>query len=301
MSLKENYKNLLAGKTPKADFIKNNYDSVFRSLFEVSDYLKETEITKVELMNSDVIMTYQSGMKLACEKNEYRTAPLETLNFLKYEEAEITVFNQLVKGKKNFYDIGGNIGFYALNAAILNPDIKVKTFEPVPKMFATLTKNIALNQLGSRIEAHNMGFSDSEGTVSFFIYPFGGTNASMVNVSDNRDAQEVKAKIIRLDDFVAKGNPAPDIIKCDVEGAEKLVLMGALETIKKHKPILFFELLRKWSAKFNYHPNEVLETLKGIGYKCYVPHEGKLKPFGLMDDSTVETNFFFLHPDKHET
>ena len=32
-----------------------------------------------------------------------------------------------------------------------------------------------------------------------------------------------------------------DFIKIDTEGSEILVLIGALETIKKYKPIIFFE------------------------------------------------------------
>lgn len=299
MSLRDNRKNFLNGKIPKADYIRMNYETVFKPLFDVSDFLRETEIEKVELTGGDVIMTYKSGMKLSCDKDEYRTAPLETINFLRYEESEVDIFNKLIVGKKSFYDIGGNIGFYALNGAIKNAALKVKTFEPVPKMFSTLTKNISLNGLQSRIEAVNKGLSDSEGTVSFFIYPFGGTNASLVNVSDSKNAVEVKATITKLDTYIALGNSAPDIIKCDVEGAEKLVLMGALETIKKHKPVLFFELLRKWSAKFHYHPNEVLQTLKDLGYRCFVPHAGSLVEFGTMDDNTTETNFFFLHPENH--
>lgn len=299
MSLRENYRRFTEGKIPKADYIRTNYESAFRPLFDISDFLRETEIEKIELTGGDVVMTYKSGMKLACEQNEYRTAPIETINFLKYEDAEVSIFNTLVKGKKSFYDIGGNIGFYAVNAVIRNPSISVKSFEPVPKMFATLTKNVSLNKFQTQIEAVNMGLSDKEGSVSFFVYPFGGTNASMVNVSDNSNAQEVKAAITKLDSYVAKGNPPPDIIKCDVEGAEKLVLDGGIETIRKHKPVLFFELLRKWSAKFNYHPNEVIGTLRDLGYHCYTPHEGRLVKFDTMTEETSETNFFFLHPDTH--
>lgn len=300
MKLKDNFRKFEKGETSKAQFIQNNFEGFYAPIFEVADYLNLTDISKVELTDGQVVMTYRrTGMKLTCERNEYRTAPLETLNFLQYEEAEVSVFNKLLKGKKSFYDIGGNIGFYAINAVILNPEIIVNTFEPIPKMFSTLQKNVELNSSKDRIKAHNLGFSDSEQTVSFFIYPFGGTNASMVNVSDSHDAQEVKAHVLRLDDFVMRGNTPPDIIKCDVEGAEKLVLLGGLETVKKYHPILFFELLRKWSAKFNYHPNDVLDILKEHGYQCFVPHEGKLKKFESIDENTLETNFFFLHSTTH--
>ena len=301
MSLEINYKSFVSGKLPKADFIKKNYEESHRLLFEYSNFLKKTDISKIEISDGQVIMTFRKGgFKLLCENSEYRTAPLETLNFLTYEEEEVSIFNKLLVGKKNFYDIGGNIGFYAVNAAVVNPDVKIKTFEPIPKMFSTLQKNIDLNQLNHRVEAYNHGLSDSEKELSFFVYPFGGTNSSMINVSGSKDAVEVHSKVIRLDNFIqTNSHAAPDIIKCDVEGAEKLVLLGAINTIQTYKPVLFFELLRKWSAKFDYHPNEVLDILKEIGYECFVPSEGKLKKFQHIDESTTETNFFFLHTQSH--
>lgn len=301
MSLESNYKDFQSVKITKADFIKKNYSETFSSLFDLSSYLPNTDIKKIEIEDSKLIMTYRrNGMKLMCEKDEHRTAPIETINFLKYEEDEVSVFNELLKGKKLFFDIGGNIGFYAVNSATNYTNLKVQTFEPVPKMFQTLSQNIELNGLQPRVKTNNFGFSDAPGTVSFFIYPFGGTNASMVNVSDAKDAIQVTSKVLKLDDYVKETSLVPDIIKCDVEGAEKLVLMGGLETIKRHKPVMLFELLRKWSAKFNYHPNEVLTVLHEIGYKCFVPHNGKLKLFSKVDDSTLETNFFFLHSDVHQ-
>lgn len=58
-------------------------------------------------------------------------------------------------------------------------------------------------------------------------------------------------------------------------------------------------MLRKWSAKFNYHPNDIIQLLAGIGYRCFTAQNDKLVPFSRMDENTTETNFFFL-PHKHE-
>ena len=35
------------------------------------------------------------------------------------------------------------------------------------------------------------------------------------------------------------------------------------------------------------------------GYSCHVAKDDKLVPFAEMDESTLETNFFFLHEEKH--
>ena len=90
-----------------------------------------------------------------------------------------------------------------------------------------------------------------------------------------------------------------DFIKCDVEGAELFVYQGGIESIQKNQPIIFTEMLRKWSAKFNYNPNEIIDLLFGLGYRCFIAKADQLVEFFRMDDNTIETNFFFLHSDNH--
>jgi hypothetical protein len=92
---------------------------------------------------------------------------------------------------------------------------------------------------------------------------------------------------------------ALDFLKCDVEGAEYFVFQGGIETIKKFRPMIFTEMLRKWSAKFNYHPNDIIQYLNAIGYSSFIIHDSRLKRFHLMDNNTLETNFIFLHNEKH--
>ena len=79
-----------------------------------------------------------------------------------------------------------------------------------------------------------------------------------------------------------------------------LAFRGGLNVITKFKPIIFTEMLRKWSEKFNYHPNDIIKFFADIGYDCYVNEGDFLKLFARMDDLTKETNFFFLHRDKHK-
>jgi FkbM family methyltransferase len=47
---------------------------------------------------------------------------------------------------------------------------------------------------------------------------------------------------ISLDDFVAAGNPAPNIIKIDVEGAEAEVLLGAKTIMNSIRPVVLVEV-----------------------------------------------------------
>ena len=90
-----------------------------------------------------------------------------------------------------------------------------------------------------------------------------------------------------------------DFIKCDTEGAEKMVFLGAQQVLKKLKPMIYTEMLRKHAERFGYHPNEIIDYFKDYDYDCYREENGHLIQFTFMDDRTEETNFFFLHKEKH--
>ena len=91
-----------------------------------------------------------------------------------------------------------------------------------------------------------------------------------------------------------------DFLKCDVEGAELLVIEGGLKSIEKYKPILFLEMLRKWSDKFGYHPDEIIEKLKSINYRCFKVIKTNLEEITEITDLEEATNFFFLHTEHHK-
>jgi hypothetical protein len=60
-----------------------------------------------------------------------------------------------------------------------------------------------------------------------------------------------------------------NFIKCDVEGAELLVLKGGKKTIGTYSPIIFVEVCHDWTRKFNYQPDEIIDFLKEFGYSHF--------------------------------
>lgn len=135
--------------------------------------------------------------------------------------------------------------------------------------------------------------------MNFYYYPEGSGNASLNNVSGTENIQKVISHVRKIDEFVEENNLHLDFIKCDVEGAELFVFKGGIASIERDKPIIFTELLRKWSVKFNYHPNELITLFKNLGYRCFSAKEGELIEFFTMTDATIENTFFFLHEKKH--
>jgi hypothetical protein len=59
-------------------------------------------------------------------------------------------------------------------------------------------------------------------------------------------------------------------------------------------------MLRKWTAKFNYHPNDIITFFSEIGYQAYIIcGKSQLKQIKTIDEMTIETNYFFLHHKSH--
>jgi FkbM family methyltransferase len=290
-------------KYNKAGIIKSEYiDSMYEQhalLFEYPEFISDTDIAKIEISDLGVIMTArESGIKMFCSSQDKRIAPIEILNFGNYEKEEMAMMFNLVHDGDVFFDVGANFGWYSLNVAKKYPRSLVQAFEPIEKTFGFLQKNIKINNLDN-ISANNFGLSNEEKKSVFYYYPEGSGNASAANLSDHDSVERVDCSVKTLDKFVEEKQIKIDFIKCDVEGGELFVFQGGVNAIKANQPIIFTEILRKWSKKFNYHPNEIIHLLSDLGYLCFVCRNFKLVQISSIDEETVETNFYFLHKVKH--
>jgi FkbM family methyltransferase len=261
--------------------------------------LQGTDIERLEIADGRVLATIRgTGIQLLCDPEDKRIAPVEIMNFGNYETPDYTMVRRLVPEGGTVLDVGANVGYYTLSLCRQVRDVRIHSFEPIPKTFALLQEHVKINR-ASNANIHNFGFSDREETKTFYYYPEGSGNASSANLSEGANVRTITCQVKRLDDFVKSSGLHVDFIKCDVEGAEIFVFRGAVATLKKDRPAVFTEMLRKWAAKFNYHPNEIIALMRDLGYGCYCEHQGSLRTFTTMDENTVETNFFFLHPENH--
>jgi FkbM family methyltransferase len=298
MSLEEVKKEFENKKIDKWEYIDKMY-SIHRILFDYADFISNTNISQIKIKDHQVIMTFRdSEVQFICAKNDKRIAPFDVLNFDNYERAELLMQMELIDGDDTVLDIGGNYGWYALHIAKKFPNCSILSFEPIPSTFQHLNENIRLNNL-SNIQTLNFGLSDAPGSFKFYYNPELSVNASLANVSGSDYVEEITCEVRTLDEYCTSTGLKVDFIKCDVEGAELLAFKGAKATIQKDCPVIFSEMLRKWTAKFNYHPNDIISFLSELGYNCYVLYEGQLKNFDVVDDRTIETNYFFLHKEKH--
>jgi len=298
MKLADIKRAFLAGQISKPEYI-DQMHTVHAGLFDYAEFIQGTDISKIEITDGLVVMTSrEDGLKIICDKDDKRIAPIETLNFENYEESDSRMIHQLITDGNVIFDVGANVGWYAVSIAKKYPKSQIIAFEPIPKTFGYLTKNIALNN-SQNVFTNQLGLSDKAGELIFYYYATGAVNASSANLTGDKSVQEIRCPVTTIDDFCAAKDLRVDFIKCDVEGAELFVFKGGVKTIEHWKPVVFAEMLRKWSAKFNYHPNEIIKLFSDLGYRCFTAHGNKLHEFLSMDEETKETNFFFLHPTQH--
>ncbi len=285
----------LEGKLPKHEYFQTMLakNGVLR---QYSELIKGTELAELRITGAGVCgVGKRFGVKHVLVFEDVSNIPLRMLAVGDYEPEEMELILGLVRAGDTVFDIGGNTGWIAMNIARKIPGGKIHVFEPIPYTAAILEQNLALNGFDN-ISLHKIALSDKKAVNTFYLNKKELGATSMRNIRETEDAVAVSVKSERLDDFVREnGVRGLDFIKCDVEGAELLVIKGGLETIKKYRPILFVEMLRKWAAKFNYHPNDIIALLAPLGYACYAIEKDKLLPMKIMDDTVMCTNFFFVH------
>lgn len=285
----------------KAEFIAEAH-KLHQVLFEYSEIINSSDVQEIMISQDGVSFVIGEDLiRLFAPPGEARVAPIEIMNFSSYEPEETQVIDLLMEGTSQILDIGANIGWYSVRLAKRNRNAVIYAFEPMPISYEFLQKNIAANNLGNRVRSYNYGLSDVSGVFQYFLSPTGGTNASLKNVADAKDASRVTGLTLTIDEWVANQNVIPDFIKCDVEGAELLVFRGAKNTLEACKPIVFSELLRKWSQPFGYHPNDMLEYFRGFGYVCFAIGVNGSTLITTITNETIETNYAFLHKDAHSS
>jgi FkbM family methyltransferase len=287
----------LAGDMDKHAYSKamQQYHSL---LFDYAKLIQGTRAARIAVTDGQVCIVTRDEIKFICDPSDRSIPAIQLLNFGDYEPDERAILFHLLQPGMNVFDIGANVGWYSLLIAKNIPGSSLYAFEPIPSTFSSLKANIEINSF-SNVCAFNYGISDQDGQNVFYFSPEISGAASGANILGSDTVDKIACRVRPLDDVWRELGVRVDFIKCDVEGAELFVFRGGMQCITSDHPIILSEMLRKWSAKFGYHPNEIISLLEGIGYHCYEIAGPRLKRLVRMDEQTEPTNFVFLHSQEH--
>ena len=213
-------------------------------------------------------------------------------------EKELEIVDKYSDKSKDALDIGVYRGVYSYK---LSQNFKtVHSFEPNPLLYPYLEKN--LKKVINNMILYNLALSDINGSSelklpirskSIFknnieeLFKLGAATMHPNNIIDN--FKKVPIQMKRLDDIKIKNNIG--FIKIDVEGHEKNVIQGGLDTIKRNKPILLIEIEEKHTKK---PVEETINFIKSLNYNAFIYKERTLIEFDGINKNQRERNYIFI-------
>ena len=138
----------------------------------------------------------------------------------------------------NCLDVGANRGLFLREFRRIAPEGHHIAYEPLPQLAAKLAEEFP------EMDIRQRALSNTDGTATFVhvtdpaLDGYSGLAGSWAERDTHTESITVATD--RLDDHLPDGW-LPTFVKIDVEGAERLVLEGAMRTFSTAKPTIAFE------------------------------------------------------------
>lgn len=203
---------------------------------------------------------------------------------LNYEPVQSKVFVLIARNSRIVFDIGTQIGYYAILAAKLGAE-KVFAFDVDKSFLRVALKNAERNKVYNKIKFIRKAISNKDGEI----------------VSIENYSGKSLVKTISLDSFCLQNQVWPDFVKMDIEGFELESLEGAPKLLE-HKPIILLAFHPKFIQARNRPAERVLLLLLDNGFSFYAFTRNGLREVSLNPDNLAqllnrETGDFLCLPD----
>ena len=180
-------------------------------------------------------------------------------------ELLVALMEEVLEPDSDCLDVGAHAGSVLGEMRRLAPGGRHVAWEPLPEFAARLRETYP------GVEVRQAALSDENGEREFahvladpgwsgFVHrptPAGGR------------VETITVRTERLDDALPAG-VEPAFVKIDVEGAEERVLRGALETLRRHRPVIAFEHGLGSADHYGTTPAAIHRLLAGeLGYGLF--------------------------------
>lgn len=214
------------------------------------------------------------------------------------KEKDFNILEKFIFPGNIVIDIGANVGIYTMKLSqLVGYDGQVFAFEPIPVTYDILSNNI--KKLGlNNVKTYCKALSEENGFFKMVVptNQHGVKNyylSRLVLSSDSAESESYNVETQRLDEFV-EVNEIRDVhfIKCDVEGAELLVMKGAEHTIEIFKPHIMCEIAGHGRA-FAYQDEDLFGFFLDLGYSSSFYNGVQL--VSCNEPQKGQANYLFIH------
>jgi FkbM family methyltransferase len=165
-----------------------------------------------------------------------------------------------------FLDIGANIGYFSLLAAIAG-GAKCVAFEPQGPVADLLARSAELNGVSGSVRVERLALSDAPASMRMTSCP-GNTGHAQLAGPGGEGAQERLVPVVALDEWL-RSNPVGRVSVCkiDTEGTELRVLRGMPDLLARDAPAMVIEVIDDFLGQYGSSGPQVLDLLGSIGYR----------------------------------
>jgi len=198
-----------------------------------------------------------------------------------------------------FIDIGANTGQHSLFMSRYARE--VHAFEPWEPVLKRFRRTVDKNQI-KNITIHPYGLGDENAKKPFFK-PADGTllTGSFVEGFKPGNSPEAGLEIQKGDDAFEKSHiKAVSVIKMDIEGYEKLALLGLRATLNRHRPVVIFELTIDLKIPVSIKSKQDLTALFPEKYEFLVISKKSDPATGAYFLEPIDTEVRFDQSEQHD-
>lgn len=220
---------------------------------------------------------------------------------LTFEPETVQFLSKTLKVGNTVVDIGANRGYISILAAqSVKPAGRIYSFEPNPKIFEGLKEHIRLNHLEHCVELSSLAMSNGESDNAVFYVSNLAENSGLSSLKPDANLlrenhlnveNTIRIRTTTFDHWIEQqGITKPiDLVKIDVEGAEQMVLDGAIDTLKFNPPTYW---IVETAPK-----NPLVEWMKQFGYSVSILDETPNLVNALFTHATANVNSIAKVPD----
>lgn len=204
-----------------------------------------------------------SGIKIRCYPDSTSASAVFYCGLYDYDD--MNFLRQFLRQEDSFIDIGANVGVYSLLAASKITDGSIHSFEVLPKNYARLQENIAINGL-KQIKTYQIAVSDRTGTISLNL----AEGDCMPFITDQVTDKMIPVATDTLDNLLQNQDITNlTLAKMDIEGAEILALKGASYLLQHQRPHVWIMEINNTVSHFGHQQQDLVDFLANYGYHIY--------------------------------
>lgn len=182
---------------------------------------------------------------------------------------EISVIKEQISAGDVVVDVGAGMGFYTLIIAEkIGPNGRIYAFEPDPKNFNELKKNVAKSGY-QNIILENKAVSERSGKIKLFVSEYFKGDHRTYGIP-NDQLQSVDVETVSLDDYFKNYSGRMNFIKIDVNGFEASVFRGMKNLLARMKDVkILTEFYPVGLSRCSTDPREYLSFFKANNFTVF--------------------------------